>query len=90
MGLLDKNITITFLEGKVPLQDLFEVIKEKLGDKYKVEFIKKGKCCRSVFGNFRLRRPYLRSQKRLPPHFYYRKACSYDRGHVSRGHLLRL
>jgi len=41
MGLLDKNITITFLEGKVPLQDLFEVIKEKLGDKYKVEFIKK-------------------------------------------------
>jgi len=41
MGLLDNNITLTFLEGKVPLQDLFEVIKEKLGDKYKVEFIKK-------------------------------------------------
>ena len=39
MGVFDKNITITFLEGKVPLEDLFDVIKEKLGNKYKVEFI---------------------------------------------------
>ena len=50
MGLLDKNITITFLEGKVPLQDLFEVIKEKLGDKYKVEFIKKGNAAAQFLG----------------------------------------
>ena len=28
MGLLDKNITITFLEGKVSLEDLFELLKE--------------------------------------------------------------
>ena len=42
MGLLDNNITFSYLEGKVPLEDLFEVIKQKLGDKYKVEFIKKG------------------------------------------------
>ena len=50
MGRLDKNITITFLEGKVPLQDLFEVIKEKLGDKYKVEFIKKGNAAAQFLG----------------------------------------
>ena len=42
MGLLDNNITFSYLEGKVPLEDLFEVIKQKLGNKYKVEFIKKG------------------------------------------------
>ena len=28
MGLLDKNITITFLEGKVSLEDLFELLLE--------------------------------------------------------------
>jgi len=28
MGLLDKNITITFLEGKVSLEDLFELLKK--------------------------------------------------------------
>lgn len=50
MGLLDNNITLTFLEGKVPLQDLFEVIKEKLGDKYKVEFIKKGNAASQFLG----------------------------------------
>jgi len=42
MGLLDKNITITFLEGKVSLEDLFELLKEKLGNKYEVKFLKKG------------------------------------------------
>lgn len=41
MGLLDKNITITFLEGKVSLEDLFELLKEKLGNKYEVKFLKK-------------------------------------------------
>lgn len=50
MGLLDNNITFSYLEGKVPLEDLFEVIKQKLGDKYKVEFIKKGNVASQVLG----------------------------------------
>jgi len=49
MGLLDKNITITFLEGKVPLEDLFELLKEKLGSKYEVKFLKKRQYSGSVF-----------------------------------------
>ena len=50
MGLLDKNITITFLEGKVSLEDLFELLKEKLGNKYEVKFLKKGSAAAQFFG----------------------------------------
>ena len=50
MGLLDKNITITFLEGKVPLEDLFELLKEKLGSKYEVKFLKKGSTAAQFLG----------------------------------------
>jgi len=50
MGLLDKNITITFLEGKVPLEDLFELLKEKLGSKYEVKFLKKGNTAAQFLG----------------------------------------
>ena len=50
MGLLDKNITITFLEGKVPLEDLFELLKEKLGSKYEVKFLKKGSTAAQLLG----------------------------------------
>lgn len=49
-GLLDKNITITFLEGKVSLEDLFELLKEKLGNKYEVKFLKKGSAAAQFFG----------------------------------------
>ena len=50
MGLLDKNITITFHEGKVSLEDLFELLKEKLGNKYEVKFLKKGSAAAQFFG----------------------------------------
>jgi len=50
MGLLDKNITITFLEGKVSLEDLFELLKEKLGNKYEVKFLKKGSAAAQFLG----------------------------------------
>ena len=50
IGLLDKNITITFLEGKVPLEDLFELLKEKLGSKYEVKFLKKGNTAAQFLG----------------------------------------
>lgn len=50
MGLLDKNITITFLEGKVPLEDSFELLKEKLGSKYEVKFLKKGNTAAQLLG----------------------------------------
>ena len=50
MGLLDKNITITYLEGKVPLEDLFELLKEKLGSKYEVKFLKKGNTAAQFLG----------------------------------------
>ena len=50
MGLLDRNITITFLEGKVSLEDLFELLKEKLGNKYEVKFLKKGSAAAQFLG----------------------------------------
>ena len=42
MGLLDKEIKTTYVEGIVALQDLHKAIEENLGSKYEVKFLKKG------------------------------------------------
>ena len=77
MGLLDNNITFSYLEGKVPLEDLFEVIKQKLGDKYKGVHQER-QCSLSGIGNFFFSGSYLCGKECLPSYFYHCKVCSYD------------
>lgn len=42
MGLLDRKEIFTYVEGQVSLEELYELLKEKLGSKYEVKFLKKG------------------------------------------------
>ncbi|GIZ15348.1 hypothetical protein [Capnocytophaga catalasegens] len=50
MGLLDNNVTTTYIEGKVDLKELYEVLKEKLGDKYQVKYLEKGNVAQQMMG----------------------------------------
>lgn len=37
MGLLDRKEIFTYVEGQVSLEELYELLKEKLGSKYEVK-----------------------------------------------------
>lgn len=42
MGLLDNKITFNYIPGNVTIEQIHEVINNKLKDKYKVELLRKG------------------------------------------------
>lgn len=50
MGILDNKITTNYVDGIIDIEAVHKILEEKIGNKYKVKFVKKGNLAKQFLG----------------------------------------